>query len=88
MLKIKDGVDLKELENFGFKYVENKHPMGDFSYCVKEIGGNIILSVIERGKLMLADVNSAESNMTYMYSDGLDVIYDLIQAGLIEKVKK
>ena len=24
MLKIKDEVDLKELERFGFKYIENK----------------------------------------------------------------
>ena len=45
MLKIKDNVELKELEKFGFKYIEDKSSEGDFSYCEKLIGRNIILRV-------------------------------------------
>ena len=85
MLKIKDNVDLKELEKFGFKYTENKHPMGDFSNYKKLIGGNIVLIIGARGRLMLTDMTT-ESNFTYIFSDGLDVLFDLIQAGLVEKV--
>ena len=85
MLKIKDNVDLKELEKFGFKYTENKSSMGDFSNYKKLIGGNIVLIIGARGRLMLADT-AAEGNWTYIFSDGLDVLFDLFQAGLVEKV--
>lgn len=87
MLKIKDNVDLKELEKFGFKYTENKCSMGDFSNYKKLIGGNIVLIIGVRGGLMLTDI-TAESNLTYIFSDGLDVLFDLFQAGLVEKVER
>lgn len=87
MLKIKDNVDLKELEKFGFKYTENKCSMGDFSNYKKLIGGNIVLIIGVRGGLMLTDITEKDSNMTYIFSDGLDVMFDLIQAGLVEKVE-
>lgn len=85
MLKIKDGIDLKELEKFGFTYTENKCSMGDFSNYKKFIGGNIVLIIDVRGRLLLADF-TAEDNLTYIFSDGLDVLFDLFQTGLVEKV--
>lgn len=87
MLKIKDNIELKELEKFGFKYVEDKSFEGDFSYCEKQIGGNIVLGVDARGRKLLTDITTTESNMTYIFSDGLDSLFDLIRAGLVEKVK-
>ena len=85
MLKIKDNVELKELEKLGFKYIEDKSSKGDFSYCEKLIGSNIILGVSEPGRVIYSNITITET--TYIFSDGLDVIFDLIQAGLVEKVK-
>lgn len=84
MLKLKDNVELKELTKFGFEYVEDKCFEGDFSYCKKSIGGNVILEVGTHNRVLLTDIE--ESSLTYIFSDGLDVLFDLFQAGLIEKV--
>ena len=86
MLKIKDNVDLKELEKFGFKYVEDKSFEGDFSYCETPIGGNAMLGVSARSRLLVADVTIEEATRTYIFSNGLDVLFDLIKSGLVEKV--
>ncbi len=88
MLKLKDNVELNELEKFGFKYVEDKSFEGDFSYCEKAIGGNVVLGVGAHSRKLLADIVDGESNMTYIFSNGLDGLFDLIQAGLVEKVEK
>ena len=88
MLKIKDDVDLKDLEKFGFKYTERIYPMGDFSYCEKLIGKNVVLGVNADGREMLVTITGAPSSISYIFSDGLDVLFDLIQAGLAEKVEK
>ena len=89
MLKIKDNVDLKELEKFGFKYIEDKRSLqGDYSYCEKQIGGNAMLGVAAHSRLLLADVTIEEDTRTYIFSNGLDVLFDLIQAGLVEKVER
>ena len=86
MLKIRHYINLKELEKFGFKYIEDKSFEGDFSYCEKPIGGNVILEVDSHSRVLLADVTGEESNRTYIFTDGFDVLFDLIQAGLVEKV--
>lgn len=86
MLKLKDNVSLKELEKFGFRYVEDRSFEGDFSHCYKSIGNNVELSISVRGRDIYAYTNTEENN-TYIFSDGLDVLFDLIQAGLIEKVE-
>ena len=88
MLKIKDNIDLKELEKFGFKYVEDKSFEGDFSYCEKQIGGNVVLGVAARNRILYPDITNAESNITYIFSDGLDVLFDLFQEGIVEKVAR
>ena len=77
MLKIKDNVDLKELEKFGFKL---KYCMGEKLYekffkkglCYKE-------SII----IWVADKKIQITNGQVL----LGTLYDLIQAGLVEKVE-
>ena len=86
MLKIKDSVELKELEKFGFKYTEDKSSKGDFSYCETLIGDNVILGVSEPGRVIYSNITITET--TYIFSNGLDIIFDLIQAGLVDKVKE
>jgi len=82
MLKIKDNVDLKELEKFGFK--QNK-----FNYYDDEIyickDRKIILG-IERNYDELDII--AGSTCIEITNELLTKLYDLIQAGLVEKVKE
>ena len=79
MLKIKDSIDLKELEKYGFKIFAN--------HCEKTIEDNycgeyMCLSIYEVDKVI-----GLTSNSDYkVYTENLDVIYDLIKDGLVEKV--
>lgn len=76
MLKIRDSVDLKELEKFGFKPIyyginniikyEYRHNAYDRSFWI--------------------DVDTRRVYLDECYSGDLIVLYDLIQAGLVEKV--
>lgn len=80
MLKIKDNVDLKELEKFGFKEILDKH-----SHLVefrKKENDYIEYNVAPDKVLYIAFV---KSNNSYCYEE-LDTIFDLIQAGFLEKV--
>ena len=73
MLRIKDGVDLKELEKFGFEF-------NNFGYYYKKIElpyGN--------QKLMI-DCDDREILIVGAGEDLLDDVYDLITSGYIEKV--
>lgn len=83
MLKIKDNVDLKELEKFGFKpkYDEDTGEIKQYVYKVMTTNGRTIRGIIitnyYRGTTW--EINDIETGF-------LDKIYDLIQAGLVEKV--
>lgn len=74
MLKIKNNIELKQLEKFGFK--EEKW------YCSSY---NQNIHIFTRDCFSI-DVDTR--NFTFLNIDfyGLDLIYDLIEAGLIEKV--
>lgn len=75
MLKIKDNVDLKELEKFGFEYFEN----GNYkAYQKGELFRQFMCVELDRRKL---DIYTADD----MGIDE-DTLYDLIKAGLVEKV--
>ena len=78
MLKIKDNVDLKELEKFGFRYFKNEFN----DYEVYEIDNwNSWLGVNVKDKILQIGVQD--------YTDIEDnVIYDLIKADLVEKVEE
>lgn len=76
MLKIKDNVDIKELEKFGFKY--NK-----FIKCYSQEGRNQYLDV--KADYYVTDKRELQIN-TYEGDYTLDdVLYDLIKADLLEK---
>ena len=70
MLKIKDDVDLKELENFGFKKDEENQ------YMIKNM--DIFIGTEENEKELVLDFGFNNEN--------IDILYELIQAGLVEKV--
>ena len=87
MLKIKDSVDLKELEKFGFKYRnENK---GDFISCQrKDKNENIWIDIVYY-KVCGEDKNIFQHTDDYAYNTiptEEKYIQDLIQADLVDKV--
>lgn len=75
MLKIKDNVDLKELEKFGFKKVDYVN-MKIYKY--ENDYGNIII-----GPDYIIRLNHITVNNTSL----LDIIYDLIKSDLVECVE-
>jgi hypothetical protein len=76
MLKIKDNVDLKELEKFGF--VEND----DEYYYYFENEYYITYLCVDYKGMILTDFVIYESVIEPM----VDLLFDLTQAGLVEKV--
>ena len=108
MLKIKDDVDLKELEKFGFKpkYDEDTGTLNEYFFvnkdetsCVGFLGIGIKKEIkskklklrytFKRDKFGVPKVRENKiwiiDNYRYYCTD-LDKLYDLIQAGLVEKV--
>lgn len=73
MLKIKDNVDLKDLEKYGFKY-DNKHEY-EIGYIFH---GYISIDKKDRLIKPIYDEN--------MWISIDDLLYDLIKADLVEKV--
>ena len=94
MLKIKDNVDLKELEKFGFKakYDEDTGEICAYQKkCEKDVGG-LLITITETISLIRIYRAFIEKNIEWRinkYNDyfDIDTLYDLIQAGLVEKVK-
>ena len=82
MLKIKDDVNLKELEKFGFKY--DKEMKYYYKHCLGTFNKFIVLTEddIDSFKGQIVFYNDRAFNTT-LY---MDALYDLIQAGLVEKV--
>ena len=75
MLKIKDNVDLKELEKYGFKYFENGnykiYEKDNYDSCMDVEICNRILNIY------CQDYKEIDEN----------TLYDLIKADLVEKVE-
>ena len=76
MLKVKDNVDLKELEKFGF---ELSSMYGSDAYNKFLIDGDILSVFIDNRKLYLDAWETSEEYLLY-------VADDLIKADLIEKI--
>lgn len=88
MLKIKDDVDLKELEKLGF-IKENSNTyilLSDKSIMPSE------KNYIKRKIAMKVSIKSRKlfitRNVTCDYDNKIEILYDLIQAGLVEKVEE
>ena len=93
MLKIKDNVDLKELEKFGFKYddefgvgmyVKSKHYEKEVNDPIYGKSNELFsdrICIFEDTRKIITDNYSLQNKMDY------DTLFDLIQAGLVEKVE-
>ena len=81
MLKIKEEVDLKELEKFGFMKYLNLGD-GEKYWCIADL-------FIGKDRRILQDdgINLCKSTDYKLSEREVEIIYDLIQAGLVEKVE-
>lgn len=73
MLKIKDSVDLKELKKFNFKLDSDEWYVNGSSFIV------YIKPVSRKISIKTRDAALCEN---------IDIVYDLIQANLVEKVEE
>lgn len=80
MLKIIDDLDLRALEKFGFEYKE--YSLKSSNYKFYDFTPNNSISVIQIE--ITSRIIYLNDNNKY---EGLSKMYDLIQAGLVEKVK-
>lgn len=87
MLKIKDDVDLKELENHGF--------LKESWFDNQIVYVKPILDKFKKNNYKIAEIQISKQDKEIMldyyeqyntYFD--DTLYDLIQAGLVEKVEE
>ena len=83
MLKIKDGIDLKELEKFGFKFSPIFHSyIFANTYTYGESIKEEYISVFLDNYVLYISTADYDCELEKCK----DVLYDLIQAGLVEKV--
>lgn len=83
MLKIKDNVDLKELEKYQLKasyhLLNNESPEVEV-WCLTRQYSN------GGGQIMFQTKDDSENKLVYYGQYNLDILFDLIKAGLVEKV--
>ena len=73
MLKIKDNVDLKELEKFGFKYDD----IFERYLLMNKYYKSVIDVIVQNNRLIILGT-----------LERLDILFDLIKADLVEKVEE
>lgn len=102
MLKIKGDVDLKELEKFGLKPLYDCDELTGkvrirclvSDRYTGKYGALTLIPTKKKGLHILNRYISKNNNHTslYRFDDNtyvdIDLLYDLIQAGLVEKVKE
>ena len=87
MLKIKDNVDLKELEKYGFEVIGNfARKIFWEKYDNMTIEDDTWL-VVENRVLWLIEQGAKDSNERYFGNPQFDTLYDLIKADLVEKIE-
>lgn len=80
-LRIKQNVDLKELEKFGFKHREGK----SYEY-IRELDNKTAYRIYTTKKHAYIQIEIFEP---MVIAKGVqNILYDLIQAGLVEKVEE
>lgn len=90
MLKIKDNVDLKELEKFGFEYEKKKYYIETARDLMDSETRSAVFPVSKRFAIYI-NINDRKITVTknivcWQDQSKVDVLFDLIQAGLVEKV--
>jgi len=90
MLKIKDNVELKELEKYGFVEKHCEIPNYETYYEISDrcyYFCNQYLLISAKTRIIEMGIDD-EAYCVDVGTKYLPIIYDLIQAGLVEKVEK
>jgi len=99
ILKIIDGIDLKELKKFGFKevqqgkrinyiYLPNQNAWENSGNSITVFADNSIFTMdrhIDEDRIIEFRFNE---RATYDFNKTIKVLYDLIKAGLVEEIKE
>lgn len=90
MLKIRDDVDLKELEKFGFEvFGENTARKIYYKNYAKGISNeDDTWLCIEHREIWFIENGAKDSNERYFGNPQFDTLYDLIKADMVEKVEE
>lgn len=78
MLKIRDDVDLKELEKYGFEKGFRFQPLDPLP----------IVAIVDINRKLTIQYSTSgwyDNNYWYLYDKNQDKVYDLIKTGLVEK---
>lgn len=96
MLKIKDNVDLKELEKFGFEYYKtiwasdstpnNEYILVDRFINIDKKIEAVVLQVYEEDRELREVFDTRSGFYCRVNEKRIDTLYDLIKANLVEKV--
>ena len=74
MLKIKDNVNLRVLKKYKFEYEDYEDDYKIYNF--------------RQGTMYVETRNRILKSEIYMENDDFDVLYDMIQDGIVEKVAK
>lgn len=85
MLKIRDGIDLKELEKFGFETtIGSSWYFKDLVDCKEE---KVSIGIRKSDRVIQISYDTKQNIRLCAYIEKeLDILFDLITAGLVEKV--
>lgn len=87
MLKIKDNVDLRELEKFGFEVFNNNTARKVYYDYYNGISlENDTYFMIEHREIWFVENGAKNSNERYFGNPQFNDLFDLIKADLVEKV--
>lgn len=87
MLKIKDNVDLKELEKFGFEYRVNNYIEQWVITRPAKVKQYSSWHKDSRPNLSIISVYKVDRVLTHSSHKDVDgILYDLIESGFVEKV--
>ena len=93
-LRIKDNVDLKELEKFGFRNTKQdtyckKIPNDNYKNFITNIVVNPVGTYFQNEIIVeIYDIDNSNEISDIDIGIKTDTLYDLIQAGLVEKVEE
>ena len=79
MLKIRNDVNLKELEKYGFEKGFRFQPLDPLP----------IVAIVDTNRKLIIQYSTScwyDNNYWYLYDENQDKVYDLIKAGLVEKI--
>lgn len=79
MLKIKNNVDLKKLEKYGFEKGFRFQPLNPL----------LIVAIVDTNRKLIIQYSTSgwyDNNYWYLYDKKQDNVYDLIKDDLVEKI--